>query len=333
MRRLSILLLILQSTFLTVLDTQASQEASAECAKRVKPCGSGKDYDYDECKRVSQQIEDCDDNTDPGEVCKLALSNITPTQMSVGVHAAQCKAEKLKAREQESKFKKGLTRYLLKPDRLVPAVLGPNPDDKDGHRFYITDHHHLSYGLYLLAKQQRKSPDDYHVYACIIGDRQSNEMDHFWDYMVRHHYAWLDNNEGVAIDVDTLQSVKKLADLKDYPYRTWSRWVRDSCGYLKYGNDCLGKKPSKKDLKKANVENPPPFFLEFKWADYLEKNLKGGDAIDSMNDHSISEMVTEAIAIARGDQAFLEDLPGYNDPDLDIFPFSQVNIDKGFEAD
>jgi hypothetical protein len=315
------------------MQTQASQDAIAECQKRVRPCGSGKDYDYNECKRVTEQMAQCDGDTDPGEVCRLEISHITPTQMAVGVHAARCKSEKLKTRKQESKFKKGLTRYLLKPDHLVPTVLGPNPDDKNGHHYYITDHHHLSYALYLLATQQGESIDDYHVYACIIGDRQNDSDDHFWDYMVRHHYAWLDNNKGVAIDIDILQSVKGLADLKDYPFRTWSRWVRDSCGYLKFGNDCLGKKPSKKDLEQAKVEDPPPFFLEFKWADYLEKNLKGGDVIDGMDDHAISAKVTQAIGIARGDQAFLEDLPGYNNPDLDVFPVRQVEIAKGCEAD
>jgi hypothetical protein len=313
--------------------TQADEDAIAECQDQLKVCGLKKDYDSEKCKKLAQELPDCDAESEPGTVCRLRLSAITPTQVSVGARAAQCKADELKAKEQEQKFKDGLTRFLLKPLHLVPTVIGPDPDQEGGHRFYITDHHHLSYALYLTATEQGKSLDDYGVYACIIADQQSSDPKRFWDFMVRNHYAWLDDNRGQAIGVETLQRVKSLADLKDYPFRTWSRWVRDSCGYLKLGNDCLGKKPSKRDLKKAGVQTPPPYFMEFKWADYLEQNLEGGGALDKMDDAELQAKLAQALQLAQGGQAYLEDLPGYNDSTQPIFPVRPVSLRNGCETE
>jgi hypothetical protein len=311
----------------------ADDDPIVECQQLLKVCGSKKDYDGDKCKDLAKELPDCDADTDPGSVCKLPLSAITPTQTAVGVRAAQCKSEDLKRREQEDKFKDGLTRFLLKPNHLVPTVIGPDADQAQGHRFYITDHHHLSYALFLAAIAQGKPLDESLVYACIIADKHKYAMDKFWDYMVRHHYAWLDDNRGRAIEVGELQAVKQLADLKDYPFRTWSRWVRDSCGYLKYGNDCLGKKPSEDDLEEADVQNPPPYFVEFRWADYLAQNLPDLEPLEGMDDATIQAKLTEALALAQGGQAFLEELPGYNDPRHAIFPMHPVTIANGCEAE
>ena len=310
----------------------AGESALEECADETKVCAK-KGFDAKKCEKLARKLPYCDEHTDPGTICKLKVSTITPTQVSVGAHAAQCKADnKLKVLAKKSKFEDGLVRFLIKPNHLVPTVIGPNPEDESRPRFYITDHHHLSYALYLTATQEGKSPDDYDVFACVIEDKKNKSMAKFWDYMIRNHYAWLDNEQGQAIGIEQLQSVSTLSKMRNYPFRTWSRWVRDSCGYLKYGNDCLGKKPSKKDLKDAGVQDPPPFFMEFKWADYLDINLKVTAPIKQMTDKEIEQKVSEAIAIARGGQAYLEDLPGYNDPDQDIFDVKRVNIEDRCEA-
>ena len=62
----------------------------------------------------------------------------------------------------------------------------------------------------------------------------------FWSFMVHNHLTWLDDENGKAITPGDLE--KRAPDLKDLQndaYRTWSRWVRDSCGYVKAGNDCV----------------------------------------------------------------------------------------------
>lgn len=50
-----------------------------------------------------------------------------------------------------------------------------------------------------------------------------------------------------------------LGDMLNDPYRTLSRWVRESCGYLKSGKDqCATFGPGASS-----------WFMEFSWADFL----------------------------------------------------------------
>jgi len=266
-----------------------------------------------------------------GTLCQLQLKNIVPTQISVGRHAAVCKARRLKERNADN-FKKGLTRYLLRAKRQVPVVIGPK--NTAGNRFYITDHHHLSYAMYI-AREKRYIDNKYDsVYACILTNRAEDKTENFWNFMVNNHFTWLADTKGEAITTTELRKkATELSKLDNHPYRTWSRWVRDSCGYIKAGNDCV---PAAYSAATA------PFFMEFKWADYLEQNLKnfladegitGIDVgkIDDLSDQDIDKVLEEAIKLAQGDQAFLQDLPGFSNGT--VLPVQNVDIDHGCAKD
>ena len=308
----------------------AGDDPVEHCQLQVAACGSKGQFDEEKCQKLAARIDECKAGTNPGTVCRLTLANITPTQTSVGRQAALCKSRKLEARAARTDFKDGLSRYLLKPDNLVPTVLGPAGAEGSGHRFYITDHHHLSYALL-----QAKLEMDKAVFACIIADKQDYDMEEFWDYLVRHHFVWLEDDQGRAITTTQLRQITAIDQLVDNPYRTWSAWVRTSCGYLKYGEDCLGDKPRKDDLAAANVENPPPYFMEFRWADYLAVNLPELRSLDFGNtsDAALRQNLTKALDLAQGKQAFIEDLPGFNDPDDPLFPLKPISFANGCEKE
>jgi len=290
----------------------AFDDALAACARTTEACDKAS-YDETLCDAARKALPDCDANTGSGGLCKIKLADIAPTQVAVGAHAAHCKA---KAKFKKSKDK--IQHYLLRSNHHLPVVIGPkNGADK---RFYITDHHHLSYALWYANEQGYTDVDT--LYACILTNLKADDSDDFWSYMVSHRLTWLDDENGQAISPKTLETrAADLEDMADDPYRTWSRWVRDSCGYVKAGNDCVP----------ASYPAGAAYFMEFLWADYLQRNLPGEDDIGAMSDKQIASTIEEAIAIAQAPQAFLEGLPGYNDGS--VLKPKPVDITEGCEAD
>lgn len=284
----------------------------ASCARTVEFCDK-LSYDKDLCKQARQQLPDCDENTGSGVLCRLKLKDIAPTQVSVGAQATHCKA-KAKFKRDEKKIQK----YLLKSTHHVPTVIGPA--NGAGKQFYITDHHHLSHALMVANQEQYTDVDS--LYACILTNRKEDETDDFWSFMVSNHLTWLDDENGKAISPSELEKrAPDLKDLKNDAYRTWSRWVRDSCGYVKAGNDCVP----------ASYPAGAAYFMEFLWADYLEQNMPGHEEIDKLSDKEITKLLEQAIALAQGPQAFLENLPGYSDGT--VVPVKMVDIEGGCEKD
>ena len=298
----------------TAIPAQAGtfDAALASCAKAAEFCNE-LSYDKDLCAKTQDGIQDCDEDTGTGVLCRLKLKDIAPTQVSVGAHATRCKA-KAKFDRDEKKIQK----YLLKSTHHVPTVIGPA--NGAGKRFYITDHHHLSYALWYANEQRYTDVDT--LYACILTNLKAEDEDDFWSYMVSHRLTWLDDEKGQAISPKTLETrAADLEDMADDPYRTWSRWVRDSCGYVKAGNDCVP----------ASYPAGAAYFMEFLWADYLQRNLPGEGDIGGMSDKQIASTIEEAISIAQAPQAFLEGLPGYNDGS--VLEPKPVEIKDGCEAD
>jgi hypothetical protein len=64
---------------------------------------------------------------------------------------------------------------------------------------------------------------------------------------------------------------RKIWDLADDPYRSLSRWVRDSYGYLKCGrgDPNLRDYPECTDPSSGN----PAFFMEFEWANFMRAHF------------------------------------------------------------
>ncbi len=80
-----------------------------------------------------------------------------------------------------------------------------------------------------------------------------------------------------------------MGDLKDNPYRTLSRWTRESCGYIKKGKEqCLALKATK--------EPTDPYFMEFYWAQFLRDQLKKNNT-DLDSPQELMESYPEAIQV------------------------------------
>lgn len=286
--------------------------ALASCARTVEFCNE-LSADQDLCKQARENLPDCTENTRAGVLCRLKLKAIAPTQVSVGAQATHCKAKAKFDRKE-----KNIQKYLLKASHHVPTVIGPT--NAAGKQFYITDHHHLSHALMVANEKKYTEVDS--LYACILTNRKQDKPENFWSFMVNNHLTWLDDENGKAISPTKLEKLAPdLKDLKNDAYRTWSRWVRDSCGYLKAGKDCV---PSSYPAGSA-------YFMEFLWADYLERNMPGHQKIHKMTDKEISKQLKQAISVAQGPQAFLENLPGYSDGK--VVKVKMVAIEHGCESD
>lgn len=203
---------------------------------------------------------DCQDRSPTGSICLLAARDLHPTQFAVGDLAVECKR-----RDIEKKQKKGkLEDWLAEPKRHVPAVVGP-----DGN-FYITDHHHLSTAVFRAAQGDWRGKNQ-KLHLSILENFHDTgiSMDEFWKIMEMQNNVWRFDEEGKEVgDYGDRLPKMDLGDLKDNPYRTLSRWTRESCGYIKQGKDqCLALEAT---------DGPPsaPYFMEFHWAEFLRAELK-----------------------------------------------------------
>src|SRR5215469_14892119 len=203
------------------------------------------------CGQPALANEACDAQSQKGDLCLCELSNLHPTQTSVGMAEVRIKAEKLKD-ELQRRGERNFLKYLLKHDKEEPVIIGP------GGVFYITDHHHLARALYELNQS--------HTY-CMIVDNLSNErVDDFWKSMEENNEVYLKDQNGKEITPSELPA--SIKDLSNDPFRSLAGAVRESCGF-------------EKDAKAASGED----YLEFQWADYLRAHWShtgiAADDIDS----------------------------------------------------
>ncbi len=213
-------------------------------------------------------LADCHDMAALGSVCLMEVKDLHPTQFSVGSVAVECKKKKI-----EKKYEKGkLEKYLADESRHVPAAVGP-----DGN-FYITDHHHLSTAVYR-AKEGDWSGKNQKLYVNILENFHGTgiSMEEFWSIMAMQKNVWPYDEKGKEVkDYGDKLPKMDMGDLKDNPYRTLSRWTRESCGYIKKGKDqCLA-------LEATTGEPTAPYFMEFYWAKFLRNQLeKDNSDLDS----------------------------------------------------
>ncbi len=205
-------------------------------------------------------VPDCQDDAKSGSVCLMKVEDLHPTQFSVGGIAVDCKSKKI-----EKKYKKGkLDGYLADEKRHIPAAIGP-----DG-RFYITDHHHLSTAVYRAKKGSwNGKKQKVHINILVNFTTTGISMHEFWNRMEVWKNVWrFDENGKNVKDYEDKLPKMDMGDLKDNPYRTLSRWTRESCGYIKKGKDqCI-------PLEASAGEPTAPNFMEFYWARFLREQLK-----------------------------------------------------------
>jgi len=188
-------------------------------------------------------------------LCKLHVDELRPTQFSVGSVAVTCKAQKI-----SEKSKKKLKKYLADEKRQIPAIVGP-----DGY-FYMTDHHHLSTALYraVSSKWGNKSK----VLTIQILDNFTTKdvtWGEFWEAMQEEHRSYNYDNKGTP-DMNFALLPVDVSGLLNDPYRTLSRWVRESCGYVKSGKEQC-------DGIRTDHKHAAPYFMEFYWGDFFRQHL------------------------------------------------------------
>lgn len=200
----------------------------------------------------------CHSDDPPDTRCTLQVEKLRPTQFAVGSVAVDCKADKI-----SGKSKKKLKKYLANAAREVPAVVGP-----DGN-FYITDHHHLATALYRAKSKHWKDWDDGDkvLHVRVLDNYTGEDMSwgDFWGEMQKLHRSYNYDNKGTPNMNFALLPVT-VGDLLNDPYRTLSRWVRESCGYVKLGKEQC-------DHIRTGHPHEAPFFMEFYWGEFFRQNL------------------------------------------------------------
>jgi hypothetical protein len=217
----------------------------------------------------------CDAQSKTGDICLCKLSELRPTQASVGMTEVRRKAEKLKD-EIQRRSTRDFLNYLRKHNKVEPIVVGP------GGIFYITDHHHLARALYEVGATT--------TYCNIINNLSGTKPDIFWKYMEDNNEVYLKDHKGDEITPEDLPTTVK--DLSNDPFRSLAREIRESCGV-------------NKDDKGSSAEN----YMEFRWADYLRAHwAQTGIAADDI-DKNFDSATDAALHLAAQKEA--GSLPGY----------------------
>eukprot|EP00882_Tetradesmus_deserticola_P033200 GHRQ01037904.1.p1 GENE.GHRQ01037904.1~~GHRQ01037904.1.p1 ORF type:complete len:230 (+),score=45.40 GHRQ01037904.1:131-820(+) len=117
---------------------------------------------------------------------KIAVLELHPTQLAVGMQQVHAKMSKVAKKQQ--KGPEALEKFLQ--SHPVPVVLGP------GQQRYLIDHHHLCYALHTMG-----------VESCCAGtvcDYSELTQEQFWVAMARHNYLWQYKPDGSAVSLSEL---------------------------------------------------------------------------------------------------------------------------------
>jgi hypothetical protein len=142
----------------------------------------------------------------------VALAEIRPTQVAVGMRAVEVKRQKIERRV-------GSTRKLRQfiEQRPVPAVLGPDDD------YYIIDHHHLSLALWQIDVDE--------VFVRIVGDLSDMPRRAFLQAMTAAGWLHAYNADGRKICPTRLPTSLDKLQADRYRDLAWS--VREAGGFTK----------------------------------------------------------------------------------------------------
>ncbi|WP_130470263.1 ParB/Srx family N-terminal domain-containing protein [Candidatus Magnetaquicoccus inordinatus] len=210
------------------------------------------------------------------DTCKISLDDLHPTQYSVGMNEVQNKKLELLSDIEQKKD------IWKKVKNFVPVVRGPD------NKVYITDHHHLVTAIYHIKQDSNNISNDIPVY--FIEDYY-NMLDNkddcrFWSSMKATNKVWLKNNQG--IDIQPSELPKQIKGLQDDPMRSLAAMVEDNCGFLKCGKKECETKIGKEKFQKSCATDP--YFLEFKWADFIR------------NDGKIQQLMNNGCALPNNNQ-------------------------------
>jgi hypothetical protein len=215
----------------------------------------------------------CDAQSTKGDICLCKLSDLHPTQASVGMAEVRIKAEKLKD-EIQQRSEHDFLKYLLKHNKEEPVIIGP------GGIFYITDHHHLARALYDAGASET---------YCNIVDNLSG-VDEFWKHLEDNNEVYLKDQNGNPLTPNDLPTSVK--DLSNDPFRSLAGAVRESCGFEKGDKSSSGED-----------------YLEFQWADYLRAHWAQTGIATKDIDTNFDSATNAALHLAAQKDA--ASLPGY----------------------
>ena len=195
----------------------------------------------------------------------IPILSLRPTQMTVGYR--EVKQKRMRWREEKSKKQSELL-----GKHMIPVVYGPDE------RYYVVDHHHLARALHEEGVKD--------ILVTVIGDLRMVERDAFWGVMDNKRWVYPYDAKGERRHFKDIP--KKIADLKDDPFRSLAGELRRAGGFAK--------------------DTTP--FSEFLWADFLRRKMSS----KSVN-ANFSKAMEKSLALAKSKDAIY--LPGWCGPASD----------------
>jgi hypothetical protein len=130
----------------------------------------------------------------------------------------------------------------------------------------MTDHHHLSTALHRADNPDwGKKSKVLHIEVLDNFTNKDVSWGEFWEAMQKANRSYNLDNKGTE-NMSFALIPKDVGGLLNDPYRTLSRWVRESCGYVKL-------EKTQCDEIRTDHDHKKPFFMEFYWGDFFRKNL------------------------------------------------------------
>ena len=194
-----------------------------------------------------------------------AILSLRPTQMTVGYR--EVKQKRMRWREEKSRKQSELL-----GKHMIPVVYGPDE------RYYVVDHHHLARALHEEGVKD--------ILVTVIGDLRMVERELFWGVMDNKRWVYPYDAKGERRHFKDIP--KKIADLKDDPFRSLAGELRRAGGFAK--------------------DTTP--FSEFLWADFLRRKMSS----KSVNEN-FSKAMEKSLALAKSKDAIY--LPGWCGPASD----------------
>lgn len=140
----------------------------------------------------------------------IPLSDLRPTQITVGMREVRAKQESWKEHDPKKKAE-----FL--GQHMIPVIHGP----KD--RLYVLDHHHLSLALHNEGVEN--------VLISPVADLRALSLDEFWVYLDNRSWVHPYDESGKRRGFEDIP--KKIPDMKDDPYRSVAGELRRRGGFAK----------------------------------------------------------------------------------------------------
>ena len=140
----------------------------------------------------------------------VAIADLRPTQITVGMHEVAQKRERWRKLSEE-KGDAFLGRHM------IPSVIGPKG------RHYIVDNHHLARAMWDEGVKE--------VLVTVQADLSALNKTSFWRYLDNRALCHPYNDEGHRVPFDEIPTA--IAKLVDDPYRSLAGNLRHVGGYAK----------------------------------------------------------------------------------------------------